>query len=138
MLIIRIIKHRDHYSSIRRDQFALKSVLPFTMLMESLILDICIVHLNYLMYRYSTTFADAICRWECMKGCSTFLTTGTDEHGQKVQKEADKQKIDVRSYCDRISSSFQKELSNYSLNIGRFIRTTDSDHEQVLLKKIDE
>lgn len=89
------------------------------------------------MYRYSTTFADAICRWESMKGYSTFLTTGTDEHGQKVQKEADKQKMDVRSYCDRISSSFQKELSNYSLNIGRFIRTTDSDHEQVLLKKMD-
>lgn len=83
------------------------------------------------MYRYSTTLADAICRWENMKGNSSYLTTGTDEHGQKVKKEADKRKMDVKKYCDGVASSFQKELSNYSLNIGRFIRTTDNDHEKV-------
>ena len=66
-----------------------------------------------------------------MKGNSSYLTTGTDEHGQKVKKEADKRKMDVKKYCDGVASSFQKELSNYSLNIGRFIRTTDNDHEKV-------
>lgn len=81
--------------------------------------------------RYSTTFADAICRWNNMKGFSSYLTTGTDEHGQKVQKEAIKRKMDVRAYCDSVASSFKNELNHYSLNIGRFIRTTDPDHVQV-------
>ena len=66
-----------------------------------------------------------------MKGNSSYLTTGTDELGQKVKKEADKRKMDVKKYCDGVASSFQKELCNYSLNIGRFIRTTDNDHEKV-------
>lgn len=67
-------------------------------------------------------------RWENVKGNLSFLTTGTDEHGQKVQKEAEKRKMDVKSYCDDVASSFQKELQHYSINIGRFIRTTDPDH----------
>ena len=67
-----------------------------------------------------------------MKGNTTYLTTGTDEHGQKIKKAADQQKMDVNLYCNKIASSFSNELSNYSLHIGRFIRTTESDHENVL------
>ena len=52
-----------------------------------------------------------------MKGNSSYLTTGTDEHGQKVKKEADKRKMDVKKYCDGVASSFQKELSNYISSI---------------------
>ena len=84
-------------------------------------------------YRYSTSLADAICRWEQMKGKTTFLTTGTDEHGQKVQREADKRKMNVKAYCDSIATSFERELSHYDLKINRFIRTTDPDHIQVTL-----
>lgn len=80
---------------------------------------------------YSTALADAICRWEQMKGNSTFLTTGTDEHGQKVQREADMKHMDVKDYCDSIASVFQSELSHYDLQLGRFIRTTDPDHVAV-------
>lgn len=36
--------------------------------------------------------------------------------------------MDVKSYCDEVASSFQRELGHYAINIGRFIRTTDSDH----------
>lgn len=66
-----------------------------------------------------------------MKGNSTFLTTGTDEHGQKVQREADMKHMDVKDYCDSIASVFQSELSHYDLQLGRFIRTTDPDHVAV-------
>lgn len=66
-----------------------------------------------------------------MKGKSTFLTTGTDEHGQKVQKEAEKKHMEVKNYCDSIASIFQSELSHYDLQLGRFIRTTDPDHIDV-------
>lgn len=81
-----------------------------------------------MIHSYSTTFADAIARWENVKGYSSYLTTGTDEHGQKVQKEADKQHVAVQAYCDNIAIKFKEELSHYSLNIDRFIRTTDEDH----------
>ena len=84
------------------------------------------------LFSYSSTFADAIGRWENVKGCPSYLTTGTDEHGQKVKREADKRKKEVKVYCDEVASSFANELSHYSLNIGRFIRTTDADHEQVV------
>ena len=87
-------------------------------------------HLGHI---YSTSLADAICRWEQMKGKTTFLTTGTDEHGQKVQREADKRKMNVKAYCDSIATSFEQELSHYDLRISRFIRTTDPDHIQVTL-----
>ena len=83
--------------------------------------------------RYSTALSDALCRWEQMKGNSTFLTTGTDEHGQKVQKEAEKKHMDVKKYCDSIASVFQSELSHYDLQLGRFIRTTDPDHIAVAM-----
>lgn len=68
-----------------------------------------------------------------MKGKSTFLTTGTDEHGQKVQKEAEKKHMEVKNYCDSIASIFQSELSHYDLQLGRFIRTTDPDHIDVCM-----
>ena len=96
----------------------------------NLISVICIYHCVsfVIIYRYSTTFADAISMWNRVKGKSTFLTTGTDEHGQKVQREAEKRKMEVQRYCDGIASKFQSELDHYSLSIGRFIRTTDADH----------
>lgn len=80
---------------------------------------------------YSSALADAVVRWDRIQGKSTFMTTGTDEHGQKVQKEAEKRKMDVKQYCDTVASSFQEELSHYSLTIDRFIRTTDDDHVAV-------
>lgn len=80
---------------------------------------------------YSSALADAVARWDRIQGKSAFMTTGTDEHGQKVQKEAEKRKMDVKQYCDTIASSFQDELSHYSLAIDRFIRTTDDDHVAV-------
>lgn len=98
-------------------------------------------HIGHMCYfflpltcRYSSSFADAISRWESVKGKTAFLTTGTDEHGQKVQREAERRKMEVKEYCDSIASSFRDELSHYSLSIGRFIRTTDDDHVSVPLR----
>ncbi|GAC93163.1 methionyl-tRNA synthetase [Pseudozyma hubeiensis SY62] len=57
------------------------------------------------------------------------LSTGTDEHGLKVQKVAEAAGEDPRSLCDRISQRFKQLADASNINYTRFIRTTDPDHK---------
>ncbi|TKY87808.1 hypothetical protein EX895_003389 [Sporisorium graminicola] len=57
------------------------------------------------------------------------LSTGTDEHGLKVQKVAEAAKEDPRALCDRISQRFRQLADAAQIDYARFIRTTDADHK---------
>ncbi|QPG73593.1 hypothetical protein FOA43_000905 [Brettanomyces nanus] len=58
----------------------------------------------------------------------TFFTTGTDEHGLKVQAAADKAGIDPKTFCDGLSDKFKELAEIGEIQYDRFIRTTDRDH----------
>ena len=79
-------------------------------------------------HAYSSIIADFFARFKRIQGYNVFFLTGTDEHGQKIQRAAEKEGIDPKSFCDEISKTF-KELSKIlNLSNNDFIRTTENRH----------
>src|SRR5688500_5636377 len=89
---------------------------------------------------YTTIIADALRRFHLLVGDETFMLTGTDEHGQKIERVAKEEGLDPKTFCDRISARFREAWPKLDVAYDRFIRTTDSDHEafvKELWKKIE-
>lgn len=85
-------------------------------------------------HAYTTTLADVLSRYHRLYGYDTFLMTGTDEHGQKVQQAAAKRGVTPQDHVDEYNVRF-KDLWN-KMNIGYdfFIRTTQEDHKSYVRK----
>ena len=89
---------------------------------------------------YTTIIADALRRFHLLVGDETFMLTGTDEHGQKIERVAKEEGLDPKTFCDRISARFREAWPKLDVVYDRFIRTTDDDHEtfvKELWKKIE-
>ncbi len=96
----------------------------------------------HLGHTYTTIAADVARRYHSMNGADTFLLTGTDEHGDKIVKAAEKNGVSPRDYVDRISCLFRDLWPQLNVSCDHFIRTTDPDHiaivEQILQKIYDQ
>ena len=95
----------------------------------------------HLGHAYTTVIADAVRRTHQLFGDETYLLTGTDEHGQKIERKAEEEKTEPKAYVDRISTRFKDAWPKLDVVYDRFIRTTDRDHETFvadLWKKIAE
>ena len=68
-------------------------------------------------HAYTTFIADTLARYERLKGNKTYFLTGTDEHGLKIQKAAEKDGLDPLIYCDKISKIFKDLTKKLNLNI---------------------
>ncbi|MDO9264365.1 MAG: methionine--tRNA ligase [Desulfosalsimonadaceae bacterium] len=93
----------------------------------------------HLGHAYTTVSADVACRFHAMLGEDTFFLTGTDEHGDKIVKAAEKENLSPREYADRISRLFSDLWPLFHIGNDRFIRTTDPAHVAVvrqILQKI--
>jgi len=77
---------------------------------------------------YTTTVADAFARYHRARRHETFFLTGTDEHGQKIERIAREQNLEPQGYCDGIVAKFKEAWANAKVSYDRFIRTTDPDH----------
>ncbi|MBX3189232.1 MAG: methionine--tRNA ligase [Labilithrix sp.] len=89
---------------------------------------------------YTTIVADALRRFHQLIGDETFLLTGTDEHGLKIERAAQAQGLAPKAFTDEISARFRDAWPKLEVTADRFIRTTDADHEafvQDLWKKIE-
>lgn len=84
-----------------------------------------VIHIGH---AYQKILADCLARYHRLKKDKTFFLTGTDEHGQKVEKNARKNKENPKSFVDRISRLDKKEWESLNISYDRFIRTTDKDH----------
>lgn len=75
--------------------------------------------------------ADIIARWKKSQGYEVFLNTGTDEHGQKVFKAAQKENKDPQEYTNEYATKFRSlvELLGLDKDLVHFIRTTDEHHK---------
>lgn len=80
----------------------------------------------------TTVAADVVARLHRAKGEDVFFLTGTDEHGQKVEETAQKEGLEVKEYCDRISPRFKEAWKKLDISFDFFIRTTDPQHEKVV------
>ena len=83
-------------------------------------------------HAYSSIVADFFARFKVIDGYDVHFLTGTDEHGLKIQRSAEKAGKDPQEFCDEISKTF-KNLSN-TLNLSNtdFIRTTEQRHKKTV------
>ncbi len=77
---------------------------------------------------YTTVICDALARFHKLMGEEVFFLTGTDEHGQKVEKEAAKRGITPREFIDPLVAELKDMWRLLDVGYDRFIRTTDDDH----------
>ena len=82
----------------------------------------------HLGHTYTTIAADAIRRFKRMQGYEAVLTTGTDEHGSKVEGAARASGMTPQAFTDLISAEFRDQWETLGLAIDRFMRTTDPRH----------
>ncbi|HVA71755.1 MAG TPA: methionine--tRNA ligase [Candidatus Limnocylindrales bacterium] len=92
----------------------------------------------HLGHTYTTVVADTIARYKRMRGYEVVLLTGTDEHGQKVERAAKAAGVTPQAFADRISAEYRALWKELDLPVDRFVRTTEPRHEravQMLFRK---
>ena len=83
---------------------------------------------------YTTLACDALARLKRMQGYDVMFLTGTDEHGQKIEKKAKEQDITPQKYVDDIVANFKVLWNRIGITYDRFIRTTDDYHVEAVQK----
>ena len=83
-------------------------------------------------HTYTTIVADTIARYRRMRGDDVVFLTGTDEHGQKVERAAKAAGVSPQQYADRISAEYRRLWDQLDLRYDRFIRTTEWRHERAV------
>ena len=79
-------------------------------------------------HAYSSIIADVFARFKRNDNSSVFFLTGTDEHGLKIQKSAEKNNLEPQIYCNKISKVFNELTKVLNLSNDDFIRTTENRH----------
>jgi methionyl-tRNA synthetase len=83
-------------------------------------------------HAYTTIAADTIKRIKRMEGYEAYLTTGTDEHGQKIERAAKAAGQTPKEFTDVISAEFRNQWKSLNLDIDFFQRTTSAQHAKVV------
>ncbi|SHI84753.1 methionyl-tRNA synthetase [Clostridium amylolyticum] len=77
---------------------------------------------------YTTVAADAMARFKRLKGYDVMFLTGTDEHGQKIQRIAEEKGVTPKAYVDEIVAGIKDLWKLMNISYDKFIRTTDDYH----------
>ncbi|KPA10882.1 methionyl-tRNA synthetase [Candidatus Magnetomorum sp. HK-1] len=88
----------------------------------------------HLGHAYTTVVADVSNRFHKMMNETTYFLTGTDEHGDKVVKAAQKENMSTKEYVNYISGLFRNLWPDLSVDYSQFIRTTDPNHIETVKK----
>ena len=83
-------------------------------------------------HAYSSIIADFFARFKKMDGYDVHFLTGTDEHGLKIQRSAEKENVDTLQFCDKISQTFRDLSETLNLTNTDFIRTTEDRHKKTV------
>ena len=83
-------------------------------------------------HAYSSIFADVFARFKRNDDYNVFFLTGTDEHGLKIQKAAEKNNSNPLEYCNKISEVFKDLTKKLNLSNDDFIRTTEQRHHKAV------
>ena len=81
---------------------------------------------------YPTIATDAIARFQRMRGVEVRFITGSDEHGQKIQRTAEANNRTPQAHCDEIVGAFKALWERLDIKYDRFIRTTDKRHAAIV------
>ena len=85
-------------------------------------------------HAYSSIVADIFARFKRLENYNVLFLTGTDEHGQKIEKEAKKNNKDPKNFCDELSENFRSLTKTLSLSNDDFIRTTEKRHHKSVIE----
>ena len=77
---------------------------------------------------YTTVIADSLARFNRLKKIDVIFQTGTDEHGQKIEKIAKEQNKEPKVYVDKIVENTKELWNSLDISYDKFIRTTDEEH----------
>ena len=83
---------------------------------------------------YEAILADCIARFKRLQGNDVFFLTGTDEHGEKIQNEAEKRGITPQQFVDGVADVIKGTWNTFHISYDKFIRTTDEDHVKTVQK----
>ena len=83
---------------------------------------------------YEAVLTDAIARYKRLRGYDVYFLTGTDEHGQKIQQEAEAAGITPKQYVDNVAGEIRSIWDLFNVSYNKFIRTTDEDHVKCVQK----
>ena len=85
-------------------------------------------------HAYTSIACDAMARFHRLKSHQVFFLTGTDEHGQKVEKSALNKEKNPQQFCDEVSQKFRDLTKTLNLSNDDFIRTTEERHKKTVEK----
>jgi methionyl-tRNA synthetase len=83
-------------------------------------------------HAYTTILVDVVTRFHRLKGDDTYFLTGTDEHGEKVQKAAEAHGMSPEEYTDKVAGQFRNTWDRLDIRYDEFIRTTEDRHKRVV------
>ena len=83
-------------------------------------------------HAYSSIIADFFARFKSIDDYNVHFLTGTDEHGLKIQRSAEKAGKDPKEFCDQISQTFKDLSKTLNLSNTDFIRTTEDRHKKTV------
>ena len=83
-------------------------------------------------HAYCTTIADSIARYKRADGYDVMFLTGSDEHGQKIQRKAEAAGTTPIKYVDAIVANFQKLWKMLGISNNDFVRTSEERHQKVV------
>eukprot|EP00667_Euglena_gracilis_P003859 EG_transcript_3873 len=90
--------------------------------------------LPHIGHIYTTLIADCLARYHKLLGEDVFLVTGTDEHGQKIERAAEIKGLPPKLFCDEIANEFKVAFQKFGMEPDFFIRTSDEAHEAQVQK----
>jgi len=85
-------------------------------------------------HAYTTVAGDAVARYKRLRGYDVMYLTGTDEHGQKIQRKAEEKGVTPQTYVDEIVSGIKELWRKLDISYDDFIRTTENRHKGVVEK----
>lgn len=81
---------------------------------------------------YEAIFTDAVARYHRLIGDDVFFLTGIDEHGQKIQRQAEAEGVSPQTLVDRVTGNLRETWDRCQVSYDRFIRTTDAGHKAIV------
>jgi len=105
--------------------------------MENFYLTTPIYYVNdipHIGHAYTTIACDALARFKRLAGYDTYFLTGTDEHGQKIERSAKDRGVGPQEYVDKIAGVFQETWQKLLISHDDFIRTSQERHKKVVQK----
>lgn len=91
-------------------------------------------------HAYTNIISDCMARFKRLKGDEVFFLTGTDEHGEKIKRAAEKNAQETKTFIDAQVDNFKHLWKELGISYDFFIRTTDPNHEKVVqeaIRKLD-